>query len=214
MTDDPVTGADPQTPGQEPGEGQEPKTFTTEYVQELRQEAAKYRTQMRDLEERLTVVADYDDLKTQADEWTKHQDAQKGELEKLQEQAAQAQQERDQAIELANKRLVSAAIVSEASTAGFANPQDAIVLLDHSGVKIDDKGNVQGAAEAVKQLAEDKKYLLNNKQPAPSVDGGAGGGKKGGKPAPTEAEIRELAAVYGVNAEHMAAGYGVALGTK
>ena len=198
-----------QDGGQEPPVSQDDKTFTQAELD------AVLKTRLdRERQKLAEQFGDYDDLKTQAAEWKQHQDAQKSELEKLQEQATQAQQERDDAIELANKRLRDAAIISEASKAGFANPQDAIVLLDHSGVEIDDKGNVQGVSDAIKKLADEKKYLLTSKQPAPNVDGGAGGGKKGGKPAPTEAEIRELAAVYGVNAEHMAAGYGVALGTK
>lgn len=64
------------------------------------------------------------------------------------------------------------------------------------------------------ELEADMATLIKDmpKQAAPNLDGGAGsGGRKPGKPAPTEAEIREYAAIYGVNPEKYAEQYGVQL---
>lgn len=72
---------------------------------------------------------------------------------------------------------------------------------------------IDGEDEAA--IKEDMKTLLEAlpKPSAPGLDGGAGTGiRKSGKPAPTEQEIREQAAVLGVNADMLAQQYGVALG--
>jgi hypothetical protein len=208
------TGVEPQATGQEPADesGQEPTTFTPEYVQDLRQEAAKYRTQLRDTKQKLEGFSDYDDLKAEAAEWQKHQDAQKGELEKLQEQLEEVQRERDDALQRRQDTLIQSAFVTAASAHNVTHPADAYNLADLSKVRIDDDGKVTGVKDQVEALVKDGRLPLKGQAQAPDVDGGVGTGRKGQKPAPTAAEIREQAAVYGVSPEQMAAQYGVSLG--
>ncbi len=72
---------------------------------------------------------------------------------------------------------------------------------------------IDGEDEAA--IKSDMKTLLEAlpKPTAPGLDGGAGTGtRKSGKPAPTAQEIKEEAAVLGVNEFYLAEQYGVALG--
>lgn len=155
---------------------------------------------------------DYDDLKAGAAEWQKHQDAQKGELEKLQEQLEEVQRERDDALQRRQDTLIQSAFVTAASAHNVTHPADAYNLADLSKVRIDDDGKVTGVKDQVEALVKDGRLPLKGQAQAPDVDGGVGTGRKGQKPAPTAAEIREQAAVYGVSPEQMAAQYGVSLG--
>jgi hypothetical protein len=132
---------------------------------------------------------DYDDLKATAGEYKKLQDAQKSELDKAKEAAETAKREGAAALETANQRLLRAAFVAESAKAGVKNPEDAYLLADKAGVKIDEHGNVAGVAEAVKALVDAGRIVLVASG-APRLDGGAGGGERpGGAPALTEAEL-------------------------
>ena len=182
-------GADPQTSGQESGGGQEPETFNREYVQELRQEAAKYRTQMQALQGKLEGFADYDALKEAADHWEKHQEAQKGELEKLQEAREKAERERDQALQRAQDTLIRSAFVEAASKAGAANPGDAYLLADRSAVSVNDEGQIEGVEDAVKALVDAGRLPMAGRATAPGLNGGAGDGKRPGAPTLSDEEI-------------------------
>jgi phage I-like protein len=185
------TGEEPQTTGQAPADtGQEPATFTSEYVQELRQEAAKYRTQLREVQEQVGQFADYDELKRAAEELQKRKDADKSELEKFQEAAAKAERERDEARQRAQDTLIRAAFIEEASKAGVANPGDAYRLADLSSVSIDEEtGQVEGAEEAVAALVDAGRLPMTGKQPAPSLNGGAGSGARPGTPTLSDEEM-------------------------
>jgi predicted component of type VI protein secretion system len=95
------------------------------------------------------------------------EEASKTETEKLAQRAAKAEQDRDAAIaerEAAQTALqterIKNAVIAEASKLGFADPDDAYTLVTLSEIEIDDAGKVNGAAEAIKKLAEAKPYLL------------------------------------------------------
>lgn len=64
------------------------------------------------------------------------------------------------ALATANQRLVSAAVLAEAARLGFADPSDAVALVNTGTVAIGDDGVVSGVAEAVKVLAESKPHLV------------------------------------------------------
>lgn len=152
--------------GQQPGEGQ--RTFTQ---QELEAILADRLSRERE------KFADYAELKEAASQWREHQEAQKTELERMQGQLADLQAERDRAQQMANDRLIEAALVAEANRRGFANVEDAIALADYSAITITDDGRVEGAGEVVKSLADSRPYLIGKRQ-APGLDAGAGGGER------------------------------------
>jgi len=110
--------------------------FSLEYVQELRAENAKYRTTAKEAKDAADAAA------------TKAQEA---------ETAATA---RITAAEVkANERIIRAELKAEAIKAGMVD-LDGLKLADLTTVKLDDKGEVVGAAEMMKALKESKPYLF------------------------------------------------------
>ncbi|MFQ5433482.1 MAG: hypothetical protein ACE5FD_01260 [Anaerolineae bacterium] len=135
--------------------GQEPQAQVDAGVIEAelkraRREAAKYRTELRKLQE--------------AEE--KRQRAEMSEVDRLKADLEQAQQQAQQAAEQARTQLIRSAVVAEAAKAGFADPADAVQFVDPTGLAVNDDGLVDGAADAITALAEQKPYLLKQQQAA------------------------------------------------
>lgn len=178
------------------GGGQTPKSFTQEQLDailadRLSRERQKY--------------ADYDTLKTAADELKKLQDAQKSEAEKLQDSLKAAQAERDEAVQRANDTLIKAAFISAGAAANLVNPADAYALADLSGVSIKEDGTVDGVEAAVKAIVDGGRLPVKGKTPAPSLNGGAGSTQRpgSGEP-PLTAEELATAKKMGVKPEDYA----------
>jgi len=202
---DEVTGQEAPKGGEAPAGGQEPERFNREYVEQLRQEAARYRTQRNEERQKLESQGDYASLKEAADSWQALQDKQKTDLEKLQDKLATAEKTAEAAQQRVNETLIRAAFIEAASKAGFANPKDAYSLADKVGVKLNEAGEVEGVEKAVKAL---EGRLPLAQKPAPSTDGGVGSGS-GGKSIFTEAEIREQAVVLNVDPVLLGQQYGM-----
>jgi hypothetical protein len=188
-------------------ESQEQETFTREYVKELRNEAAKYRTQRNDIRTQMEGQGDYADLKEAAGKWQELEDKQKSDLEKMQDKLAAAEQAATDAQSRVTETLIRAAFIEAASKAGFANPSDAYSLADRSGVGIKDDGEIEGVDKAIKAL---EGRLPLAQKPAPKTDGGVGSGSTG-KSMFTEAEIREQAAMINVDPVLLGETYGMKL---
>ncbi len=95
------------------------------------------------------------------------------ELEAL---AAVAQHERDEALKVANERLVRSAFVAEAAKAGAEHPEDAYLLADRRSIEIGEAGEVIGVADAVQALVKAGRLPMRKTQgQAPNLDGGAAG---------------------------------------
>jgi myosin heavy subunit len=207
MAEEQASGGDPQASDPKSGDGQELQdTFDRPYVEKLRNEAAKYRTQLRDLESKVEQFGDYDQLKEAASKWQELEDKNKSEMEKLQEKLGKLESERDQALQRAQETMIRSAFDREATKLGFAHPEDVYALADKSQVEISDEGQVKGVEKAVKAL---EGRLPMSKPKAPSVDGGAGGNAQGSKSGFTEADIREMAAIYNVDPKLMGEQYGI-----
>ena len=114
----------------------EPETFSREYVQELRHENAAYRTKAQE-KERLALEADERVKKVEEESKTKV----------------------SQAEEAANRRVIQAELKAVAVKAGMVD-LDGLKLADLSTVKLNDKGEVEGADELMKALKESKPYLF------------------------------------------------------
>ena len=171
---------DDQTESGEAGTAQDAvdgQRFDEAYVKSLRQEAASYRTKLRELE--------------RAEE--ERQRAQMSELDRLKADLAEAQEAQAQAVALANERLIRSAVVAEASQAGFADPGDAWRMLDHDGFTVNEHGEVEGVDKAIKALVKTKPYLLRKTQPSASInaDQGRGNGKRVEDPQAVEARLRQ-----------------------
>lgn len=85
-----------------------------------------------------------------------------------------------------------------AAEIGFADPTDAIALVDLAGVRVEENGDVD--SEAVKKelagLAERKQYLLKSTEPPVPTPGQAGIGVSGGTVArdPRSADLAQIEA--------------------
>lgn len=110
--------------------------------------------------------ADYDQLKTAREELDQIKAGQLSEQEKLQKKletlekkAAEAEAKALEKERMAQEILIRSAILSEAAKLGFADPEDAYLLL---GTKpaLGEDGQPVGVAEAVAALAEKRPYLL------------------------------------------------------
>ena len=108
---------------------------------------------------------------------------------------ASAQKQLDAAMKAANDKLIAAEIRVQASELGFVDSDDALALVDRTGIKIDDKGEVTGVAEALKALAEKKPHLIKQDN-GPGAWGQRHGTGAGGETTATD-EIR--AAMFGGN---------------
>lgn len=147
--------------------------------------------------------ADYDELKAKAAKLDEIEEAQKSELEKLQDQlaenqrkAAEAQAERDGAI-------IQNAVLVEAGKQGV--PQDrlgaALKLLDTNMLSVEDDGTVTGVQEAVKAMLEANAFLIGDGTTPPSTDAGAGSGERPGKTVTLTPEEKKLARLSNMTEE-------------
>lgn len=159
--------AAPTTPAVTPPAAPE-KTFTQA---ELNKFLAEERRKEREKH------ADYDALKAAADELAKIKEAQLSETEKLTKKLAELETAKAQAETRTRETLIRSAVISEAAKLNFNDPEDAYRLIDVTGLTIADNGKVEGAADAVKALAESRKYLIKNGNPSLSTFNPAGDGQ-------------------------------------
>lgn len=124
------------TPTPAPAPKPEPETFSREYVKELRNESATYRTKAQEHE------ANANAAKEAADK-----------------AIAEATEKVSAAEKAANDRIIRAELKAEAIKAGMID-LDGLKLADLSKVTLDDKGDVVGAEDMLKALKEAKPYLF------------------------------------------------------
>lgn len=200
----------PETPNNAAGGGQQPvtgepaqagKTFTQAELdavlnERLKRERDKY--------------ADYNTLKDAASKWAKHEEDKKSAEQKQADALAQAMKERDEAMQRAQGMLIRAAFLAEAAKAGAAHPEDVYALADRAGITLDEAGNVQGVADAVKAVVDAGRVpLRNGEQPKPTppaLNASAGNGARPepGSPALTDEELA-VARKLGLKPEEYAA---------
>ena len=137
--------------------------------------------------------ADYDDLKAKATKFDEIDAANKSELEKAQEAARKASEERDTARSEVQEMSKRTAVFAAAVKAGAVDPDAVHALLDKNAVTIGNDGQVTGADEAVKALLESKPYLVG--KPASAGTGSADGGSRGNGDGPKQFTKDELSSM-------------------
>lgn len=150
------------------------------------------------LERERAKFTDYDALKAAKAELDTLKAAQMSEDEKrqvrlkeLEDIAASAQRERDEALKKANDRLIRSAFIAEAAKAGAEHPEDAYRLADTDTVTIGETGEVAGVTEAVAALVKAGRLPMRRTQgQAPNLNGGATGTTSATLPALTEEQER------------------------
>lgn len=158
---DPPAGTDDQEETTE-----DDKTYSAAEMKKVREEAARTRVKLRELEK-----AEADRKKAEMSET----DRLKAEKEEADKRAAKLEKD-------LQRERVNSAITAAATTAKFADPTDAHAFIDVSSITILDDGKPDGRSvkAAVDKLAKDKPHLVT---PAGSGDGGASGSGKLPKPA-------------------------------
>lgn len=125
---------------------------------------------------------DFDAIKSKAEQFDKLDEASKSELEKAQGEANKWKSEAESAIARAETLARRAAVIAEASKQQALVPDDVFALIDRSALKIDNDGNVEGVADAVKAVLDARPHFkMTRQQQFGSADGGtqSGGGPSG-----------------------------------
>jgi len=87
------------------------------------------------------------------------------ELERVQAKLKEAQ-DRVEAVERdAQQARISSAVTLAATQANFHNPADAMAFLDPAKFTFDDKGKVEGVAEALAKLVKERPHLVKTPSP-------------------------------------------------
>jgi len=139
--DDPAGGGgsgDTKPTPKDPDDSRE--TFSRDYVKELREENKGWRLKAQQLEK------ERDDHKTAAEKATQEAEG------KIKEAHTAAEQ-----------RVIRAELKAEALKAGMVD-LDGLKLADLSKVKINEAGEVEGAAELMEELKKGKPYLFGSTQ--------------------------------------------------
>lgn len=177
--DDPAGGGGAPTPPAPPAapRAPEPETFSKDYVRELREENKGWRLKASEQEA-----------------------AAKKAKEDADKAVAEANGKVTDAATAAEKRVIRAELKAEALKAGMID-LDGLQLADLSGVKLDDKGEVVGGAEAIEALKKAKPYLFgaastSSTKTTPPKPGDSQG-KKATEMTPEEYKAARAAALKG-----------------
>jgi len=161
------------TPGETPAPTAAPATGSTVTVESLQAQIAELTRHQKELNNENA------ERRRKLDAYEKAEDERKqaamSELEKERDRAQKAEQARDEALRVANDRVIRASVIAEAAKHGVTHPEDAYALLNLTGIAVKDDGNVEGVAEAVKAIVEAGRLPTSGRPGAPSLDGGAGG---------------------------------------
>ena len=121
------------------------------------------------------VPDDYAELQAAAAELKELKKAQLSELEQAQQAREEAEKKAADALERANKRLIQAEILREATEQKAVKPELLHRLIDTDSVTVGDDGQVTGIQDAVKSFLEANPELVGKGRVADPVDQGARG---------------------------------------
>jgi chromosome segregation ATPase len=150
--------------GQEPVVNEEPQTYDSGYVKELRQENAGWRTKLRETESA---------VETLTKKLKHYEDSQKSELERLTEEKGELEKAKDSLERQIESTQVDTAIKLAAAKEKVIDPEAVSALIDRSELTFID-GQVSGVEKALKRLLKDKPYLLAGDEPVPPPTPGVG----------------------------------------
>lgn len=141
--DKPDAGADAGAKG-----GQEPQTFTRDYVEQLRRESAANRRKAAELESKVK----------------EHETAQLSEAEKKDREIADLKAERDGLATERKTLLVRSEIERQARKLGVVDEDAAYRLLDLDALELDEDGKPKNVEALLKKLLEARPYLKGTTQ--------------------------------------------------
>lgn len=144
------------------------KTFTQEQVNDL------IAREKGNLQRR---YGDYDDLKTKAAEFDKLADAQKTDLQKATDRAAELERQNADLTRQVQESKVTAAIASAAGAKGIVDADAASKLLDWAAIQYDQDGRPSNLDALLDDLVKARPYLAGQTS---AGGGGFDGGSRGG----------------------------------
>src|SRR5690606_35122205 len=125
------------------------------------------------IEERLKrAEPKYQELRQKAEAFDKLQEEKLSELERERNAREKAEKEAAERVEAANRRLIQAAVLAEATKQQAIKPEHMHRLIDLDGVTVGDDGQVTGVEEAVKAFLEANPEYVG-KRAVGSADQGA-----------------------------------------
>ena len=131
-------------------QAQEAKIYDENYVKQLRNESAKYRTKVKEREQAETQ---------RMTELFKALGINPDPNKNFEKQISELQQKNQEIESRANDRLIRSEIKFISSTLGVVDPDVAFQLLDKSKVQIKEDGSISGVKEALETLLKAKPYL-------------------------------------------------------
>lgn len=156
-----TTSADTKAKGED-NHQDDTKTFSADYVKDLRKESAEYRNKAKELQRKA------EEAEAKAAELNNN-------LKLSQEEAQKALNESKRLNSAFEQRVINAELKAAAMEAGLVD-MDAFKMVDVSKVKITDKGEVVGVKELIDDLKKEKAYLFkdittsNKNSSAPAKD--------------------------------------------
>ena len=145
-------------------------------IKALRKENAKWRTQLRGVEEQQAAKAK----------------AEMTELERLQAELREAQEARTRAEQARLQTAIRSQVIAAAAKAGFNDPEDAYRMIDVDALDVADDGAVGGLDESLKDLLKTKPDLAKQATGTYSPTNPAGGAAR-------ESDQARLARIYGLS---------------
>ena len=103
----------------------------------------------------------------------KRKEAEMSEAEKLKAELDALKTEAEKARSQARQTKLEADVKLQAAALNFADPADALKMLDMGSIEFDDSGNPKGIKEALEALSKSKPYLLKTAS-GPGTPPGAG----------------------------------------
>lgn len=152
------------------------KTFDADYVKGLRAEAAKYRREAKAAQEKVKTFEDRD----------------LSEQDKALKEANEAKQRAEQAEAALKHERLTGAITRAASKAGFADPDDAVALIDQSKVEYDDDGKPANIDTLTTDLLKRKPHLKGQTATGGALTNGSrsGNAREGSTETPEQRRTR------------------------
>lgn len=174
-----------ETPSEKPAESPVTETETDDFDKERAMATIKnlraFEKQAKELQKQL------DALKTAEDE---RKEKELSDVQKAEKKAQEAQAAKDALEQRYRTTAIKSAIRLAAATAGFVDPEDAVLnLANDPTIELDADDKVAGADAAVKALAKAKPHLLAATRPAAPNINATGGGNP--PPITTEAVVAQ-----------------------
>lgn len=178
-----ATDGDNAASGQQSQDGQQ-QDIQNPAAQKAAQEAARYRTELRDAQK---IIADFQAKEKAA------ADAQLSEVERAQKQAAEWQQKHADTTRAMQERIIGLTIQLQASKLNIIDADAAVKLMDWSQLEFDDDGTPTNADKVLADLVTARPYLVA----APSQTAPAGTTATGNAPTDANTANAQLAAQLG-----------------